>query len=276
MKKVKIEDQELVLADSLNYLEDLVDRGEKFDCCIADPPYNISNSERKKIGWLKSNKIWEEDKKFFKINESWDNFTKDDYADFTFKWLDLITKLVKKNGNIIIFGSYHNIFTVGNILERLDRRIINTIVWYKRNAFPNITQRMFCESTEYMIWAVNNTNRDAKNWTFNYKLMKDINGGKQMRNVWDIPITSKKERIFGSHPAQKPIALIDRLILGLTEKRDRIIDPFVGSGTTLVSAARHSRKGLGIEINSRYFDIAKKRVINSNFGLNYNLFYDVN
>ena len=77
---------------------------------------------------------------------------------FTIEWLMHI-KVVKENGNIIIFGTYHNIYKIGHILDLLDMKINNSIIWYKRNAFPNITQRMFCESTEQMIWAVNNSKK---------------------------------------------------------------------------------------------------------------------
>ena len=46
---------------------------------------------------------------------------------------------------------------------------------------------MFTESTEFIIWAVNNESKKAKNWTFNYEAMKAMNNDKQMRNMWEIP-----------------------------------------------------------------------------------------
>ena len=85
----------------------------------------------------------------------------------------------------------------------MNLRIVNSLIWYKRNAFPNVTQRMFCESTEQMIWAVNNSVKKAKNWTFNYEELKTLTeNGKQMRNMWDIPMTPKNEKEFGKHPSQ--------------------------------------------------------------------------
>ena len=79
-------------------------------------------------------------------------------------------------------------------MQKLDRKIINSIVWYKRNAFPNITQRMLCESTEHIVWAVNNSQKKAKNWVFNYNLLKQFNNGKQLRNMWDVPMTPSSEK----------------------------------------------------------------------------------
>ena len=234
------------------------------DCCITDPPYNISGLGRKeKIGWLKSNKYWSEEKKIELLNEDWDNFSKSDYEQFTISWILEIKRILKPNGNIAIFGSYHNIYSIGFILKKLDLKIINSIIWYKRNAFPNITGRMFCESTEQIVWATNNNDKNAKNWTFNYDVMKERNGGKQMRNMFDIPNTKTSEKKSGKHPTQKPIAVIENLVIALSNADDVIIDPFLGSGTTAVVAKQNMRKFIGIEIEEKHVKLAKERLRNS-------------
>jgi len=249
----------LLCGDALTTLKSLPT--DSVDACITDPPYSISGYDHKKqIGWLKSNKYWSEDKKFQKINAEWDKFTDDDYELFTQEWIAEIQRVVKPNGNIAIFGSYHNIYKIGHVLDHQKFRIINSLTWYKRNAFPNITQRMFCESTEHIIWAVNNDKKHAKNWTFNYQLMKQLNGGKQMRNMFDIPMTPASEKKHGKHPSQKPEKLLDLLVTALTKEGDVVIDPFLGSGTTAVSCIRHGRGFIGIDNNQEYLDIAKKRI----------------
>lgn len=260
------------------------------DHCITDPPYNISGYEfKKEIGWLKSNKYWTEKKKFQKIDEGWDKFSNGDYEEFTNLWLDEILRIVKPNGNIIIFGSYHNIYKIGYLLQKKDRKIINSVVWYKTNAFPNITQRMLCESTEHIIWAVNETNKKAKGWVFNYEDLKKYNVVKecnkchksidpefrscpycgnnsfktkklQLRNLWSISSTPSKEKGCGKHPSQKPIKILERLIVGATNKNEIIIDPFAGSGTTAVVAKNLNRKFIAIDNNKDYCDIALKRL----------------
>jgi site-specific DNA-methyltransferase (adenine-specific) len=123
---------------------------------------------------------------------------------------------------------------------------------------------MFCESTEYVIWATNNNKKNAKNWTFNYKVMKEINGGVQMRNMFDIPNTKTSEKSFGKHPSQKPLELINNLVNALTNENDLIIDPFLGSGTTCVSAKKLNRSYFGIEQNEEFFELAKKRITEKN------------
>jgi len=289
--KKEIKKSNLLLGDSLKILEDYADNS--FDHCIADPPYSISQYDsKKKIGWLSSNKIWKEEKKFFKINETWDSYTNKKYELFTYNWINKIRRVVKENGNILIFGSMHNIYLIGYILKRLNLKTINSIIWYKPNAFPNITQRMFCESTEQIIWAVNNSQKKAKNWTFNYEKIKELNiikkctkckktvFGKfnycpycgnsnlkekttQMRNLFEVPVISYKDRIHGKHPAQKPLDVIKRIIIACTKENDFILDPFMGIGSIPLTAKLLNRRYLGIEKQKKYFKIAEKRIRNS-------------
>lgn len=249
----------LILGDALKILRSMPDRS--IDHCITDPPYNISGYDhKKKIGWLQSNGIWTKEKNFSKIDAHWDKFSDNDYLTFTKDWISEVIRVLKPNGNIVIFGSYHNIYQIGSILKDLDRKLINSIVWYKRNAFPNVTQRMLCESTEHIIWAVNETKKNAKNWIFNYKRLKELNGGVQMRNMWDIPSTPTSEKKHGKHPSQKPIELINRLVVGVSNEGDTIIDPFMGSGTLPVVALMTNRNFIGVDNNKQYCDLALKRI----------------
>ncbi|WP_051203169.1 DNA methyltransferase [Hugenholtzia roseola] len=260
LKNVEIKNQ-LFLGDCLEILKAIP--SNSIDCLITDPPYNISGYDHKKqIGWLKSNDFWKKQKAFKKIDENWDKFSDDDYESFTIEWLSEIKRIVKPNGNIAIFGSYHNIYKIGYLIEKLDLKTINSIIWYKRNAFPNVTQRMFCESTEQIIWCVNESKKNAKNWTFNYKIMKELNGGVQMRNLFDVPLTKQSEREFGKHPSQKPLEVLNNLMLALTNEGDVVLDCFLGSGTTAVSALQHKRNFVGIEQNYDYLQIAQRRLEN--------------
>lgn len=254
-------DNSLVFGDALEVLKKIA--SGSVDHCITDPPYNISGYDnKKKIGWLQSNKTWTKGKNFSKIDAHWDKFSDSDYVSFTEAWLSEIFRILKPNGNIIIFGSYHNIYRIGSILQNFNRKIINSIVWYKRNAFPNVTQRMLCESTEHIIWAVNESQKKAKNWTFNYKDLKSLNGDTQMRNMWDIPSTPPSEKKHGKHPSQKPIEVISRLVIGCSKEGDVIIDPFMGSGTLPVVAQMYDRTFIGIDNSKEFCELASKRLSN--------------
>src|SRR3990172_526797 len=175
---------------------------------------------------------------------AWDEFGEDEYFRFTLDWLREVCRVVKPNGNILVFGTYHNIYLLGFVLGHLlDRRILNSIVWFKPNAQPNITTRTLTESTEQIIWAVNETPKRAKKWTFNYWDAKAMNNDRQMRNLWEFPVTSKRERVNGAPPSQKPLALVERAVLLASKPGEFLLDPFAGAGTLAVAAQRHGRRG---------------------------------
>ncbi|MDO8433084.1 MAG: site-specific DNA-methyltransferase [Candidatus Binatus sp.] len=222
-----------------------------FDACITDPPYNMSR--RKGLKWAFSSHVT--------MSELWDRFSNDDYFDFTRRWLAEVIRVVRPNGNILVFGSFHNIYVIGFILEHvLGRRILQQITWFKPNAQPNITGRLPTESTEYIIWACNNTPEHAAKWTFDYAESKAINGGKQLRNLWTFPCTPRSERSAGAHPSQKPAALLTRIVKLWTRPDDLILDCFLGTGTTAVAAKVLGRRWIGIEKDSAYGDIAARRI----------------
>ena len=227
------------------------------DHCIVDPPFNIGSGSGRKgksgLGWAFSSHVT--------MDETWDTFSKDDFYDFNVAWLREVVRVVKPNGNILVFGSYHNIYQLGFILQHvLDRRILNSVVWFKPNAQPNITARTLTESTEQIIWAVNGTPAKATGWTFNYWDAKEMNGGKQMRNLWEFPVTSKKERAAGKHPSQKPLGLLERAVLLASQPGELLLDPFAGAGTLAVAAAKHQREWLLIESVQEYAEIAQRRI----------------
>jgi len=227
------------------------------DHCIVDPPFNIGSGSGRKnrngLGWAFSSHVT--------MEETWDAFTKDDFFAFNVAWLREVSRVVKPNGNILVFGTYHNIYQLGFILQNvLERRILNSVVWFKPNAQPNITARTLTESTEQIIWAVNETPAKATGWTFNYWDAKEMNGGKQMRNLWEFAVTSKKERAEGKHPSQKPLGLLERAVQLASKPGELLLDPFGGAGTLAVAAARHQREWLLVESEPEYAAIAQRRI----------------
>jgi site-specific DNA-methyltransferase (adenine-specific) len=229
------------------------------DHCIADPPFGIASGRGRRgkrgLAWAFSSHVT--------MQEAWDQFTEEEYFRFSLEWLREVCRVVKPNGNILVFGTFHNIYLLGFLLGHvLDRRILNSIVWFKPNAQPNITARMLTESTEQIIWAVNETPKKAKGWTFNYWDAKELNGGKQMRNLWEVPVTAKSERVNGAHPSQKPLALVERAVLLCSQPGDLLLDPFGGAGTLAVAAQRRDRRWALIELVAEYADLTRERLRN--------------
>ncbi|GIW70449.1 MAG: methyltransferase [Patescibacteria group bacterium] len=219
----------------------------KFDMVFADPPYFLSNDgltvKNGKISSVNKGN-WDRSKGFEFIN------------DFNRRWLRLVRDKMKEDATIWISGTMHNIFSIGQILIELNFKILNIVTWQKTNPPPNFSCRYFTHSTEQIIWARKNAKVPHY---FNYELMKEINGGKQMTDVWTLPAIAAWEKTCGKHPTQKPLSLLVRIILASTKQHAWILDPFTGSSTTGIAANLLERKFLGIDLEAVYLEISKQR-----------------
>ena len=221
----------------------------KFDMIFADPPYFLSNGG---ISY-QAGKVVCVDK------GEWDKGgTPESIIEFNRKWLSLCREKLKENGTIWISGTHHNIFAIANLLTELGYKILNVITWAKTNPPPNISCRFFTYSTEFILWARKCPKVPHK---YNYGLMKAINEGKQMTDVWRLPTIGRWEKSCGKHPTQKPLALLTRIILASTDEHDWILDPFAGSSTTGIAANLCGRRFLGIEQDYKFISIGKARRI---------------
>ena len=219
----------------------------KFDMIFADPPYFLSNGG---ISY-QAGKIVCVDK------GEWDKSDSiDDIMDFNRRWLYLCREKLKDNGTIWVSGTHHNIFSVASVLTELGYKILNVITWAKTNPPPNISCRFFTYSTEFIVWA-----RKCKKvpHKYNYELMKAINGGKQMTDVWRLPAIGRWEKSCGKHPTQKPLSLLTRIILASTDHDNWVLDPFSGSSTTGIAANICGRRFLGIEKELGFADMSMQR-----------------
>ena len=219
----------------------------KFDMIFADPPYFLSNGG-----------ISVQNGKQVSVNKGdWDKSRGlDGDRAFNYRWISECRDKLKENGTIWISGTFHNIFSVAEVLNELDFKILNCITWVKTNPPPNLSCRYFTHSTEFVIWARKNKRVPH---LFNYELMKEINGGTQMRDVWQLPAIGRWEKSCGKHPTQKPLALLARIILASTDERAWILDPFSGSSTTGIAASLLNRRFLGIERESEFLDMSMRR-----------------
>ena len=215
---------------------------------FADPPYFLSNN-----GFTCQNG------KMVKVNKGdWDKSKgAEENHKYNLAWLSACQKVLKKDGTIWISGTQHVIFDIGFALQQLGFKILNMITWEKPNPAPNLSCRYFTHSTELLIWAGKS---EKSKHTFNYDLMREENGGKQMKSVWTFTSPKNSEKPFGKHPTQKPIDLLNRIIKASTNEGDMVLDPFLGSGTTAVSCVLNNRQYIGIEKEKEYFELAKKRI----------------
>jgi len=251
----------VVQGDSLKLLEDLPDAC--VDLVFADPPYHLSNG-----GFTcKGGKRASVDK------GAWDA-SQGLAADHAFQkaWLAAAQRVLKPSGTLWVSGTQHVIFSIGFALQELGFHLLNTVTWFKPNAAPNLACRTLTHSTELVIWAAPKRHKQLLH-TFNYRDMKAENGGKQMRDVWQVPeaggpqvlwtlpVPGKSEKVHGNHPTQKPLSLLERVIRCSSSPGDVVLDPFSGSGTTGVAAVGLGRRYLGFEREADYVELSRRRIL---------------
>ena len=246
---------------------------DSVDLIIADPPYNLSKGGTWK--WDNSVKLDGMGGNWNKVMQSWDDYTLETYFEFTKAWLTEAKRILKPTGSMWIFGTYHNIGIINVVCQLLKIEIINEVIWYKKNAFPNLSGRRLTASHETILWC--NKGAKKREYYFNYNYSKNgdfskdelKSSGKQMRTVWDISNNkARKELAYGKHPTQKPIKIIKRMIRLSSKVGDIMMTPFAGAGSECVAAKECQRHYLGFEIDKQYINITEERLKNADIESN--------
>lgn len=226
---------ELLNKDAYKEIDSLSDNKIMVDHIITDPPYNIS----KKNNFTK-----------MKNHRSGINFGKWDNGDFDlFSWIPKYSKILNRNGSMIIFCSYRFISYIANILEEAsDMTVKDILVWQKSNPMPRNVNRRYVQDMEFAIWAVKKNSK----WVFNKP-----NDKPYLRSFFVSSVVCGKERT--KHPTQKSLKVMKEIVLIHTNENQLILDPFMGSGTTGIAAVLLNRKFIGIEKDKTFFEIAQKR-----------------
>jgi site-specific DNA-methyltransferase (adenine-specific) len=237
---------QLFHGDSLVLLKNFADCS--VDMIFADPPYfgNQSGLIMKRTDGHAAS--------FNTQKAQWAySKTLGDQFDFHFAWIREAKRILKTGATIWITGTYHSIGVVNVVLQDLGFKILNDIILHKRNAPPNFTGSCFRAVTETMLWAKKDCLGKTK---FNYSLMKRINGGTQMKSLWEYWAEKNGFR----HPATKQPIILEYVILAGSNKNDLILDPFAGSGTTGYVAKGLGRRCVLIEKELPYCELIKERI----------------
>jgi site-specific DNA-methyltransferase (adenine-specific) len=176
---------------------------------------------------------------------------------FAEEWLAGCRSLLVEPGSLWVCGDYRNVHVLGYALQRLGMRVLSHVAWEKPNPPADWSRQGLVFATESVLWAAKH---HAARYRFNDDCLRELNGGKQMRSHWRLAAAARSERHCGRHPTQKPLDLVERCLLATTGPGDLVLDPFAGLGTTLVTARKLGRAGIGIDQHRPYLEIARRRL----------------
>lgn len=236
----KIDNQTLILGDSLVMLKSIAD--ESIDLIVTDPPYNL-------------NKDYEMTKDYLEFEE---------YLNFSRQWLQECKRVLSKTGTIYVFMGMRYISYIFSIMEQeMGLHFNSWITWYYTQGIGK-TKGFSPRHDDILMFT-----KDKKNFTFNLdairipqKYYRKVNNmrGANPGNVWEFSHIHYCNNNRCKHPTQKPEGLYERMILASSKPNDVVLDPFLGSGTLLRVCQQTNRKGIGIDINKNYIDMARNRL----------------
>jgi len=224
---------------------------------VTSPPYNIGKEYEKKL----------------KLN---------DYIEQQAEVIKECVRTLSEKGSICWQVGNHvdnsSIIPLDTVLypifKNLELVMRNRIVWHFEHGLH--CSKRYSGRYETIIWFT----RKTKNYIFNldpvrvpqkYPAKKYFKGpkagqyscnplGKNPGDIWNIPNVKSNHVEKTDHPCQYPVELIERLVLSMSDKDDWVLDPFSGTGTSIIAAIRHNRRGVGAEVIKKYVEIAKERI----------------
>jgi site-specific DNA-methyltransferase (adenine-specific) len=241
----------IYFGDAINGLAAVADAS--VDLVFCDPPYNIG-------------------KTFGSRKERWSS--DDDYIEWCHNWLELCVAKLKPTGSLYLMAATQSMPFL-DIFLRKRMSILSRIVWNYDSSGVQ-AKKYFGSLYEPILHCV----IDASNYTFNAdailvaartgaerKLIdyrkavpQPYNNEKVPGNVWNFPRVRYRMPEYEEHPSQKPIALLERIILASSNAGDIVLDPFSGTFTTSAVAASLGRRSIGIELEETYVKVGLRRV----------------
>ena len=224
--------------DCVKGISDLIADSVSVDLIVADPPYVISRDSN--FHTMKDRKNARTGTSFGSWDDEFDNKP----------WIKKSFEVLKDGGSLIVFNDFKKVSDIIEIAGDAGFEFKDVIVWEKTNPMPRNRDRRYVPSLEVMIWFVKK--KKAK-WTFN---RQDV--------AYRSPVMRFASESGGGfkryHPTQKPVKLIEELIRVHSNEGDLVLDPFMGSGTTAISALNSGRNYVGFELDKSYFDILNERI----------------
>lgn len=239
--------------DALVVLTQLIP-DESVDLIFVDPPYNIG-------------------KKFGNFHDKWNS--DEDYLEWASSWIDECVRALKPTGTMYLMTSTQ-MMPYLDLYIRSKLHIISRIVWSYDSSGVQ-ARKHFGSMYEPILHCVKN----KKNYCFNTEdILVEAKTGSQRRlvdyrgakpkpyntrkvpgNVWDFSRVRYRMDEYEEHPSQKPMALLERIVLASSNPGDTVLDPFAGTFTTAAAALKNDRQSISIEMQEDYLKIGLRRVM---------------
>lgn len=215
------------------------------DLILTDPPFNLGGFMRNRG----TNLVQMRENQF--AYAGWDNLEFEEWHDKMDSFFKHSNRILRKKGSLVVFMSLIKIETIIKLAEKNNFYYKTVGIWHKTNPMPRNMNLQFVNSTEAWVYFIN----EGTTGTFN-------NESKVLHDFIETSLTTQGEKKFGKHPTQKPINILNHFVKVLSNENDIICDPFMGSGSTGVSCEMQDRKFIGIELDKKYYQIAKNRIQN--------------
>ena len=208
----------------------------------TDPPYNLKKN----------------------YGEGKDNFNFEDYLNFSRLWLKEAKRVLTDDGSIYLFMGMRYISYIFAILENELKMSFNSWITWHYTQGTGKTRGFSPRHDDILFF-----NKNNENFVFNLdeiripqKYYRKVNNmtGANPGNVWEFSHVHYSNKNRKKHPTQKPEALFERIILASSNEGDTVLDPFVGSGTSLRVCQQTKRNGIGIDINPDYIAMTRERL----------------
>ena len=249
-RMLEIERQEAILEERKRYTPKVINgdtlkeitkiETESIDLIITDPPYNMDKAD-------------------------WDSYgSAEEFADWMELWLKECFRVLKQHGSIYVFGLNRMLSHVQMRMEKIGFKYKNWIIWdtvqgaggglwvnrQEAILYFSKSDTPFENKDAIKLYRAEENIREYKGKTYEFK---------NPSNIWRFPVVDDKSADRTTHPTQKPVELIERMIKANSKEDDTILDCFMGSGTTGVAAMKNRRRSIGFEMEKEYVSIAKDR-----------------
>ena len=246
-------DWRVIRGDCLKVLPQLPDKSANM--IFADPPYNLQ---------LKG-ELWRPNMtRFNGVTAAWDKFASfAEYDSFCESWLRECRRILADDGTIWVIGTYHNIGRVARLMQDLGFWMLNDVIWKKTNAPPNFRGVRFANATETLVWA-----KKKRVLPLPLQSRPDEGGKRRQADAECVGnshlrrggAASRQPREHAAPDAKAGGNCCGGFLLSCTKPGDVVLDPFLGSGTTLAVARQLGRIGIGVERGAEYVGVASDRI----------------